>query len=657
MNMFLNSMESKEISTFRRISNTLQHLSTYHLSLPVEDGTENEHPLRSPDIDMLKHLLDGDFKRDRTQIRQLIQNSKSFEEIHLIESISPEVHRERTIQAVREVIDLSIVSVTDMKDNPEKFLSWFETVSICDLSVVLKFAVQYNLWGGTVLFLGTKKHHDKYLNDISNGKLLGVFGLTELGHGSNVQGLETTSTYDNATGEFIINSPTWTSQKYWPGNISAHGQMATVFARLIVDGTDHGVHAFIVPIRSAPSPGKPYGEVLPGVEIRDITQKSAYNGIDNGGLLFRNVRIPKDNMLDRFSCVNERGQYQSTVPPNRHFAAMMSVFFIGRLCISSISLTAMKSGLVVALSYSHNRKQFGPPKQPEQPIINYSTHQRRLIPWIARCYTLDFTHKYVVKSSKSMDVLHSYSSGLKAVTSWDSLVALQNARECMGGQGMRLKSRITVLRAHSDMCTTGEGDNIVLCQQVAKFLLFKYNNSINEGGSFTGELEYVNNIHRPTTENWRSLSYQQWLLEKREFALIKELHKKMYTSNPSIKPNSEEWYHLWDKCLNLAIQLTKANVDRLVHSIFLQKIISITKESNASTLQMLKKLCCLDGLVQIQRDLGFFCSTGIISGHDKWVKLDDEINALCKEITPFSRELVEPFGIPPRFHPYQNSLE
>ncbi|GAM20274.1 hypothetical protein SAMD00019534_034490, partial [Acytostelium subglobosum LB1] len=651
-------------STLRRISNTLQHLgSSSARDQPnhIEDKARDELPLRTPDVNLLKHLLDGGYSNDRDRIRKLMQTSSAFDELHLTQLLSQEVQRERTLIAAKEVINESIVSVTDMIDNPAKFLSWFETVAFCDPSVVLKFAVQYNLWGGTILLLGTKKHHDKYLNDITNGKLLGVFGLTELGHGSNVQGLETTSTFDPRTQEFIINSPTWTSQKYWPGNIATHGQMATVFARLIIGDTDHGVHAFVVPIRTAPSSAHPYGVPWTGVEIRDsIGIKSSFNGIDNGGLLFKNVRIPLENMLDRFSSVSPSGNYRSTVPPRNHFAAMMSVFFVGRLCVSSISLSTFKAGLAIALSYSSNRLQFGPPGSKEQPIINYSTHQRRLIPHVARTYALDFAHKSTVVCKKSLDVLHSYSSGLKAVTSWESLVALQNARECMGGQGMRLKARITMLRAHSDMSATGEGDNTVLCQQVARFLLNAYHTAMKNGGQFTGELQYVNNINsRPTTDNWRSLTYQQWLMEKREFLMIKELHKRMYTNNPNIHKESKEWFALWNKSLNLCIQLTKANVDRLVHSIFLQKIIDTTSEPNANTVQMLKKLCCLDGLVQIQRDLGFYCSTGVIpaAGHEKWIKLDDEITSLCNEITPFHKELTDAFGIPAKFHPFQTSIE
>ncbi|EGG15712.1 acyl-CoA oxidase [Cavenderia fasciculata] len=421
----------------------------------------------SPNVEYLTSLLDGDFKQDRDHLYRLFQNNEEFDEPFLTEpGYTNYKHRERTLIASKLIADQEIVTLEDMKNRPDKFLAWFETISYADLSVSLKFAVQYNLWGGTILFLGTEKHHSKYLSGIQDCTKLGAFGLTELGHGSNVNGLETTATIDQDRKEFIVNSPTWTSQKYWPGNIATHGQFCTVFARLILKGRDHGVHAFVVPIRTPPLSGHPYGLPMPGVEIRDIGLKSSFNGIDNGGLLFKQVRIPLDNMLDRFSRVTESGEYESTIAPNRHFGAMMSVFYIGRLCISVLCLAAAKTAVSIGLSYSHNRKQFGEPGKPEQPIIHHTTQQRRLLPNLARCFALDFAHKLVILTN-TMDLKHSYSSGLKAVGAWDCFSATQLARECMGGQGFRLSARVPVLRNHLEVGLTGEGDNTILCQQTS----------------------------------------------------------------------------------------------------------------------------------------------------------------------------------------------
>ncbi|EGC35432.1 hypothetical protein DICPUDRAFT_78883 [Dictyostelium purpureum] len=660
-------------STLRRIDNTLKHLTK------VTSDIENIHPHlnETPNLKTLKSILDGEYHFDRDRLKELFEESSTFDEIFLNKSIHTDEHREQTLKACKEIIQLQIVKLSDMEKNPKKFLNWFETISLCDPSVSLKFAVQYNLWGGTILFLGTKKHHERYLDGIENGSILGVFGLTELGHGSNVNGLETTATYDEANQEFIINSPTWNSQKYWPGNISRHGQMATVFARLILRGVDKGIHAFVVPIRGEKSNQYPYGKLCDGVEVRDISLKDAYNGIDNGGLLLKNVRIPRENMLDRFSQVDAQGQYHSNIPPNRHFAMTMSVFFIGRACLSLNSLAFTKAGLSIAVNYAKNRHQFGATTKSKQelPIIAYSTTHRRLIPYIARTYALDMAHKTIADliPTYPKETIHSYTSGFKAITSWAAVEALQSCREVMGGQGFRLCNRVSMLRNHADLVTTGEGDNTVLTQQVAKYLLGLYHQVVKgskksvEHLSFKGELAYINNLTaQPPTPNTNAnqlsnISYHQWLLEKREFLLIKELHSRLYGRHDDelIEPNTERWFTVWNQSLPLCIRITKANVDRLTQSFFLKKIVEQSGSNlvDTATLTMLKNLCRLDSLVQIQKDFGFFVNTGLMSGESKWIQLEDEITHLSRDISQHASVLTQAFSIPNKFNPLQNSIE
>lgn len=100
---------------------------------------------------------------------------------------------------------------------------------------------------------------------------MGCYAQTELGHGSNVAGIETTATLDMNTDEFVIHSPTPTSTKYWPGGLGIWANHALVFARCIVEENDYGVTAFIVPIRSLET-----HEPLRGVKVGDIGQKFGY---------------------------------------------------------------------------------------------------------------------------------------------------------------------------------------------------------------------------------------------------------------------------------------------------------------------------------------------------------------------------------------------
>ena len=85
-------------------------------------------------------------------------------------------------------------------------LTSIEMLGHIDLSLMVKSGVQWGLFGGAVGNLGTERHSE-LVKDLIELRALGCFAMTERGHGSDVQSLETTATYDPETQEFIINSP------------------------------------------------------------------------------------------------------------------------------------------------------------------------------------------------------------------------------------------------------------------------------------------------------------------------------------------------------------------------------------------------------------------------------------------------------------------
>lgn len=154
------------------------------------------------------------------------------------------------------------------------------------------------LYTRAMYLLGTEKHRERILKGAS-GKQLGCFGLTELNHGSNVKGIQTEAHYDHQHKEFIINSPNKEAMKFWIGGAAKTTTMSVIWAQLYIEEKCYGVHAFIVPIRDPQT-----YKLLPGVLIGDCGPKAGLNGVDNGFMLFDNVRIPKDNLLDRISGID-----------------------------------------------------------------------------------------------------------------------------------------------------------------------------------------------------------------------------------------------------------------------------------------------------------------------------------------------------------------
>lgn len=169
-----------------------------------------------------------------------------------------------------------------------------------DASLSTKFTVQFNLFGGTLNALSTERHLP-FLRTISSIKNMGCFCFTELGYGNNAPKMETTAHYDEKAQTFTINSPSTLSQKFWITNGACHANYAVVFAQTWVKGVNEGVNAFIVRIRDDQM--KP----CKGVMIEDMGFKMGLNGIDNGRLMFSNVVIQREALLNKFNDVTADG--------------------------------------------------------------------------------------------------------------------------------------------------------------------------------------------------------------------------------------------------------------------------------------------------------------------------------------------------------------
>src|SRR5262249_1541946 len=137
----------------------------------------------------------------------------------------------------------------------------------------------------------------------------------------------------------------------------------------------------LVPIRDE------NGDLLAGVRAGDCGLKMGLNGVDNGRLLFDQVRVPVENLLDRFARIDGEGRYESAIAnPGKRFFNMLGTLVGGRLCVGSAAVSVAKSALAIAIRYATTRRQFGPAQGYEVPLLVYPTHQRRLLPALATTY-------------------------------------------------------------------------------------------------------------------------------------------------------------------------------------------------------------------------------------------------------------------------------
>lgn len=155
---------------------------------------------------------------------------------------------------------------------------------------------------------------------IKNLDILGCYAQTEIGHGSNVAGIETTATLDKTTDEFVIHTPSITATKYWPGDLGRFSSHAVVFARLIIDEDDYGVQPFMVQTRDVET-----WKLRPGVKAGDLGPKIGYQSKDNGWASFDKVRIPRTDMLMGLCDITKSGEMSMKGDPRVMYSVMMSI--------------------------------------------------------------------------------------------------------------------------------------------------------------------------------------------------------------------------------------------------------------------------------------------------------------------------------------------
>lgn len=616
-------------------------------------------------------LIHGDHPDLRARTRAALARP----ELRIPGEIPRDEYRERTLAAVKVLAEAGLGAVAYPREyggegDPCGAVAVFEELALGDLSVLVKYGVQFGLFGGSIAQLGTEKHHRRHLSRIASLELPGCYAMTETGHGSNVRDLRTTATYEPAAGEFVIDTPDDDARKDYIGNAALHGRMATVFARLRVpcrgedstpgphnypdDSTttlldDHGVHAFLVPIRDD------RGTVLPGVRIEDCGAKEGLNGVDNGRIVFDGVRVPRDALLDRFAQVSSEGEYHSPIPsPGRRFFTMLGTLIAGRISIAAASQAVAKKALVIAVRYTSGRRQFGPAAGPEVPVLDYLALQRELLPRVACTYAMAFAVRDLIRRYANPEPdrreLEVRAAALKAAASRHALDTLQACREACGGQGYLAENRFGRLKADTDVFATFEGANPVLLQLAAKGLLSRYR---REMGDLTmwGMARYLAELagtrladmnpvvtRRTDPDHLADPDFQHSALLYREERLLRSAARRLKAR----LDQGMDSFEAVNACQDHLITLARAHVDRIVLGTA-HDALDTMQEGEAKAL--VERVVTLHGLATLEDNRAWYLEKGYLEA-SKSEAIRSEVNRYCRELAPKAVELVDAFGIP-----------
>jgi acyl-CoA oxidase len=610
-------------------------------------------PRRRADSALLREWLEGERLAVRTEVLAALVTPAFRRPVHL----PPAEQRAVVFDWLRELTHLGFGAAAFPREfggrgDIVRAITIFETLAFHDLSLLVKFGVHFGLAGGSILFLGTRPQHERWLPGIASLELPGCFAMTETAHGSNVREIETTATWDPKRGEFVVHTPRPEARKDYIGNAALHGRLAVVFAQLRVGADEHGVHALLVPIRDAG------GAVLPGIAIEDCGVKAGLNGVDNGRISFRHVRVPRDRLLDRFGSVTADGVYESPIPSAaRRFFTMLGALVAGRISIAAAAVSAAKSGLTIAVRYTSRRRQFGPAGEAEVPVLDYLAMQRRLLPALATTYACDLALRDLVGRFGSAlaaggpgQEIESLAAGIKAYAAEHAVTALQACREACGGAGYMAENRLGALRADTDIFTTFEGANDVLLQLVARGLLTEYREQFGElrvwsvvrylGRRAATAAAALNPIasRRTDPEHLRDPGFHRAAFRYREERLLgsaaRRLKQRIDGGMDSFQALNETQHHL--------LVLARASVERVV----LERMVEAVAACDDERLQpLLLRLSALYALARIEADAGWFQETGYLEGV-KARAVRRQVDELCRELRPHALTLVAAFGIP-----------
>jgi len=603
-------------------------------------------------INNISTILEG----KNTQIINKVKSIISQPEFKYKNSYDHHPFREQVLSWCELIAQEGIGSLAYPKkaggsDDIRAYFAAMETLSYHDLSLVIKFGVQFGLWGMSVYLLGTEKHHLKYLPKIGSLELPGCFAMTETGHGSNVRGIQTTATYHHKSKSFIIHTPTKFDRKTYIGNAACHGKAATVFAKLIIKGVDYGVCGIIVRLRDEE------GNTLEGITIEDCGLKMGLNGVDNGRIYFNQVKVPYDNLLDKFVQIDKNGNFKTSIPSEgKRFFTMLGTLVGGRIGIPKSALSAAKSGLTIAIKYANHRRQFGPKGKKENLILDYQSHQRRLMPLLAKAYALHFAldkllEKYIDTPDDKMQKIEIKAAGLKAYTTWFNTKTLQECREACGGKGFLFENRISSLKNDSDIYTTFEGDNTVLMQLVAKGRLSQYKQQFMDI-DFADVVNYIISESKvkllelnPITtrdSSKKHLKDFEFYLEAfnfREKSILKSAANRI---RYNLKKGVDS-FETFNKCQSHLMNVGESYIERIILKEFIQKI--NTLKDGSSEKKTLSKLCQLFALSTIEKHKGWYLENDYLKGN-KSKAIRKMVDELCKEVRKDAIELVEAFKIP-----------
>ena len=496
-------------------------------------------------------------------------------------------------------------------------------------------------------------------------QMTGAYAQTELGHGSNVRGLETTATYDGDC--FILHSPTLRSIKFWPSSMVS-ATHAAVYAQLWIKGKCYGVHVFMLQLRDENF--KP----LPGIEIGDVGTKLGELSVDIGYLRMNQVRIPLRCLMAKRQIVTADGEYKRLGggggKGGKNKLAYLTMMG-ARVTLASGASGALSKACTIATRYCAVRRQGfkSTSEKEEMTLLDYGFTQYRLLKQLAFAVANKFSCNHLneilgdfriklagnnasdeTEAIANLSELHATSAGLKGLCCERTALGIEDCRKSCGGAAYLLSSGIAALETDFKWRATAEGDTVIMLLETAKFLMKSVKRSregeilnglamcLNEIGRGVDESGITENFVCPSDVNgWLDLNFLEDLFKRRTMASVLSA-ERLYSS---LLLDGKDEREAFAECTLPMMRCAEAHVLYFILSTFKSTI-----EKKASDKPAVRRvLTLLAQVFALSEVLDGSNWSSLLSGQDE-ILAQRAVMIACRNLRPDAVALVDCFEYP-----------
>lgn len=495
-----------------------------------------------------------------------------------------------------------------------------------------------------------------WMPKIQSGEVIGCYAQTELGHGSNVRGIECQARWDPKAKEFELHSTTLTASKWWNGTMGRTANHAIVVAQLLVPKSptsteyiSHGPHPFVVQIRDLKTHKNPNT-----IAVGDIGPKYGYAPMDNGYMLFNHHRVPHSAMLSKYSRVDPNTcTYSKPANPAVVYGSLTAV----RAAIIMHARLIMARAVTIAVRYGCVRTQFQDrdskeKKAPELSVLDYPTVQIRILPLLATAFALHYTgaamHTLYENTRAKIDqgdfsklaVLHAQSSGLKSLCTELAANSIETCRRAMGGHGFGGGSGYIQLNNDYLSKPTVEGDNWMITQQTASYLIKRMAAAVTSKGEPQDEVEEA---CRSWLQNERTTNPPPFAVLDDDAQIVRAFQRRSRYLTYQAYVAREVEKRSWNSLLIQLRKVSHAESQSILVDNFYQ---ALCKESISSSLKVhLVTLFRLFAFYTMDAEARDFVKAGAVSDADL-DRLPARVQELMAQIRPHAVRLVDAWKVP-----------